>query len=188
MQNCLISWPYPIHLPLHNCMILWPYLTQLSEIVTTQLFAIVTLHYKSIYNLNPNVDTTVWYNLSLHNGLIFQSYITQLSDIVTLPYKKCLIFNLMQHNCLTLQPYRTQHSLILESYPTQHFLILESYPTQLSDIIGTSVGCSSRSAFGWSTGNDVSGHYKSHYWHQRAAFQRLSFWHSRSGGRLLATT
>ena len=39
--------------------------------------------------------------------------------------------------------------------------------------IGTSMRRSSRSAFGRSTGNDVSGHYKRPYWHERAAFQSV---------------
>ena len=46
-------------------------------------------------------------------------------------------------------------------------------------IIGMSVRHSSRSAFGRSTGNNISGHYKRHYfllfsfWHERAVFQSV---------------
>ena len=39
--------------------------------------------------------------------------------------------------------------------------------------IGTSVRHSSRLAFGRSTGIDVSGHYKQHFWHKCVAFQSV---------------
>ena len=60
------------------------------------------------------------------------------------------------------------------------------YSERLFSLIGTSVRRSSRSAFGRSTGNNVSGHYKRHYffpffWHERAAFQRLAFGRSTAG-------
>ena len=46
------------------------------------------------------------------------------------------------------------------------------------------------SAFAWSTGNDVSGHYKRNYlffWHERAAFQRSVFGRSTAGNDVVAT-
>ena len=44
--------------------------------------------------------------------------------------------------------------LLFPDFPKHH---------QYTFVIGMSVRCSSRSVFGRSTGNDVSGHYKRHY-------------------------
>ena len=58
------------------------------------------------------------------------------------------------------------------------------------NFFGTSVRRSSRSAFGRSTCNDVSGHYKRHYflfWRERAAFQRSAFGRSTAGDDVVAT-
>ena len=52
---------------------------------------------------------------------------------------------------------------------------------------GMSGRCSSRSAFGRSTGIDVSGHYKRDFWHKRAAFQQSAFGRSTAGNDVVAT-
>ena len=56
--------------------------------------------------------------------------------------------------------------------------------------IGTGSQRSSRSAFGRSTGNDVSGHYKRNYflfWREHVAFQQSAFRQSTAGNDVVAT-